>query len=129
MRRIDSVSHKFVVGYGPATGPKNNPELWVQLGEEARNTNLAILEIVQELKNEIARLREDNTRITMEEERILKSLSDKQNQQPLNPSTEQQRMSEEQNHNMEAKGSKGMEEEREERSDNTSKQQTLKGNK
>jgi len=65
MRRADNVSRRFVVGQGPATGLENNPELWVQLGEEARNTNLAILEIVQELKNEMARLWEDNMRLTM----------------------------------------------------------------
>ena len=51
MGRADSASHGFVVGQGPT---ENNPELWVQLGEEARNTNLAILETVQELKNEMA---------------------------------------------------------------------------
>eukprot|EP00253_Pinus_taeda_P018524 PITA_18524 len=59
MRRARSASHKCVVGQGPA---ENNPELWVPLGEEARNTNLAILETVQELLNEMARLREDNAR-------------------------------------------------------------------
>eukprot|EP00253_Pinus_taeda_P001689 PITA_01689 len=41
------------------TGGDNNPELWVQLGEEARITNQAILETVQELKNEMARLSEE----------------------------------------------------------------------
>lgn len=60
-----------------AHGPENNPELWVQLGEEAKNTNEVILETVQELKNEMARLREDNARLTMEQERILKSLFDR----------------------------------------------------
>ena len=45
---------------------RENPELWVQLGAETRNTNLAILETVQELKNEMARLREDNARLTLE---------------------------------------------------------------
>ena len=57
------------------TGAENNPELWVQLGEEARITNQAILETVQELKNEMARLREDNARLTIEQERILKRIS------------------------------------------------------
>jgi len=46
---------------------------------------------VQELKNVMARLWEDNARLTMEHERIIKSLSDKKNQQPLNPSAEKQR--------------------------------------
>lgn len=93
MRRTDSASHKFVAGQGPAAGPGNNPELWVQLGEEARNTNQAILEMVQELKDEMAWLQEDNARITMEQERIIKSLSGRQNQEPLNPNFEQQRVS------------------------------------
>eukprot|EP00253_Pinus_taeda_P033962 PITA_33962 len=70
----------------------------------------------------MARLREDNARLTMEQERILKSLSDRQNQLPVNPSAEQQRMSEEQNHHIPPEGS----EEREERSDNVFDQQTLK---
>lgn len=48
---MDSVSHRIVTGLGPTTCPKTNPEIWVQLGEEACNTNLTILEIVQELKN------------------------------------------------------------------------------
>jgi len=66
MRRTNSVPHWIVTGSGPATGLETNPEIWVQLGEEACNTNLTILEIVQELKNEMARLREDNARLTME---------------------------------------------------------------
>eukprot|EP00253_Pinus_taeda_P011517 PITA_11517 len=69
----------------------------------------------------MARLREDNARLTMEQERILKSLSDRQNQVPVNPSAEQQR-SEEQNHHIPPEGS----EEREERSDNVFDQQTSK---
>eukprot|EP00253_Pinus_taeda_P018663 PITA_18663 len=121
MRRADNTTRRPVMGQG-IPGPENNPELWVQLGEEARVTNQAILEIVQELKNEMARLREDNARLTMEQERILKSLSDRQNQVPANPSMEQQRMSEEQNHPMPPEGS----EEQEERSDNVIEQQTSK---
>jgi len=121
MRRADNTTRRPVMGQG-APGPENNPELWVQLGEEARVTNQAILETVQELKNEMARLREDNARLTMEQERILKSLSDRQNQPPINPSTEQPRMSEEQNHHIPLEGS----EEQEERSDNVIEQQTSK---
>eukprot|EP00253_Pinus_taeda_P004982 PITA_04982 len=121
MRRADSTSHRYAVGQG-VHGPENNPELWVQLGEEARVTNQAILETVQELKHEMARLREDNARLTIEQERILKSLSDRQNQPPVNPSTEQQRMSEEQNHHIPLERS----EEQEERSDNAFEQQTSK---
>eukprot|EP00253_Pinus_taeda_P018771 PITA_18771 len=84
MRRAENTSRRPVMGQGVA-GAENNPELWVQLGEEARITNQAILETVQELKNEMARLREDNSQLTMEQERILKSLSDRQNQLPINP--------------------------------------------
>eukprot|EP00253_Pinus_taeda_P011485 PITA_11485 len=121
MRRTDNIPRRPAMGQG-VPGSENNPELWVQLGEEARVTNQAILETVQELKNEMARLREDNARLTMEQERILKSLSDKQNQLPANPSAEQQRMSEEQNHHIPPEGS----EEQEERSDNVFDQLTSK---
>lgn len=84
------------------------------------------METVQELRNEIARLREDNARITMEQERILKSLSNKQNQKPLNPNAEQRRMSKEQNLHIEPERLEGRNEEREERFDNASEQQTSK---
>ena len=80
---------------GPGSNPQENPELWVQLGEATRSTNLEILETVQELKNEMARLREDNALLTVEQERILKSLSDRKNPPLSNPSAEQQRMTEE----------------------------------
>lgn len=76
MRRTDSVSQGFVAGQEPAG---NHLKLWVQLGEETQSENRAILETVQELKHEMARLREDNARITMEQERITKSLSNKKN--------------------------------------------------
>lgn len=98
MQRASSVPHRSIAGQGPTINPGDNPELWVQLGEETHSTNLAILEKVQELKNEMARLREDNARLTVEQERILKILSDRQNPPLANPSAEQQRMSEEQNH-------------------------------
>ena len=75
MQRAGSVPHRSMAGQEPAVNPRDNPKLWVQLGEETRSTNLAILETVQELKNEMARLREDNARLTVEEERILKILS------------------------------------------------------
>eukprot|EP00253_Pinus_taeda_P034318 PITA_34318 len=58
----------------------------------------------------------------MEQERILKSLSDRQNQLLVNPSAEQPRVSEEQNHHIPPEGS----EELEERSDNVFDQQTSK---
>eukprot|EP00253_Pinus_taeda_P026738 PITA_26738 len=121
MRRAENTPRRLRLGQG-VTGAENNLELWVQLGEEARITNQSILERVQELKNEMARLREDNARLTMEQERILKSLSDRQNQLPANPSAEWQRMLEEQNHHMPPEGS----EDQEERSDNAFEQQTSK---
>jgi len=122
MRRASSAPHRSIAGQGPAINPGYNPELWVQLGEETRITNLAILEIVQELKNEMARLREDNARLTVELERILKSLSDRQNPPLANSSAEQQRMSEEKQPQTEPERS----EEGEDHSDNASEQQTSK---
>ena len=107
---------------GTGSNPQENPELWVQLGAETRSTNLAILETVQELKNEMARLREYNARLTVEKERILKSLSDRQNPPLSNPSAEQQRMTEEQNYQMEPELSEG----KEDHSDNVPEQQTSK---
>ena len=100
--------------------PRENPELWVQLGAETRSTNLAILQTVQELKSEMARLREDNARLTMEQERILKSLSDKQNPPLANPSAKQQRGTEERDYTLE------LSEEQEDHSDNVQEQQTSK---
>lgn len=79
MRRMSSALHKNVDRQETITHPQGNPEIWVQLREEARKTNLNILETVQELKNKMARLHGDNARLTMEQGRILKSLSDKQN--------------------------------------------------
>eukprot|EP00253_Pinus_taeda_P034937 PITA_34937 len=79
MRRADNTTRRPVMGQG-APSPENNPELWVQLGEEARVTNQAILEIVQELKNEMARLWEDNARgkatLWWEEVKIVKGVTE-----------------------------------------------------
>eukprot|EP00253_Pinus_taeda_P012585 PITA_12585 len=58
MRRAENTSRRPVMGQN-MTGGDNNPELWVQLGEEVRITNQAILETVQELKNEMARFSEE----------------------------------------------------------------------
>ena len=80
---------------GAGGSPPGNEGVWVQLGAETRSTNQAILQTVQELKGEMARLREDNARLTVEQERILKSLSDKQNPPLASPSAEQQRGMEE----------------------------------
>eukprot|EP00253_Pinus_taeda_P020750 PITA_20750 len=123
MRRTSSAPHRNV---DHVTPPQGNPELWVQLREEARNTNLTILETVQELKDEMARLREDNARLTMEQERILKSLSDKQNQHQPHPSLEQTRIPEEQGYYTKQEETEGRAEARGEKSDNASEHQTSK---
>eukprot|EP00253_Pinus_taeda_P015084 PITA_15084 len=63
----------------------------------------------------MARLREDNACLTVEQERILKSLSDRQNPPLANPSAEQQRATEERNYAHE------ISEEKEDHSDNNLK--------
>lgn len=63
MRRIGNALHVPMIEPGPASFPETNPEVWVQLGEEPRNTNVTILETMQDLKGEMARLREDNERL------------------------------------------------------------------
>eukprot|EP00253_Pinus_taeda_P018941 PITA_18941 len=105
---------------GAGSVPQENPELWIQLGAETCSTNLAILQTVQELKSEMARLREDNAQLTVEQERILKTLSGKQNPPLANPSAEQQRGTEERDYAPE------ISEEKEDHSDNVLEQQTSK---
>lgn len=92
----------------------------MQLGEEPRNTNLTILETIQELKNEMAQLRANNARLALEHEKIMKSLSDKQNQHQLIPNPEQECMSGEQDYHTECVGTEGGEENQEEKLDNAS---------
>ena len=60
MRRASSAPHGNLDQPDNVAHPQGNPELWVQLGEEARVTNQAIFETMQELKNEMDRLLEDN---------------------------------------------------------------------
>eukprot|EP00253_Pinus_taeda_P028202 PITA_28202 len=122
MQGSGGAQHRAAANLGPAANFGDNAELWMQLGEETRSTNLAILETVQELKNEMARLRADNARLTMEQERILKSLSDKQNPPLANPSAEQQRITEEEHYHAESE----IPEEEEDQSANASEQQTSK---
>lgn len=81
--------------------PQGNPELWVQLGAAGRNTDSTLMRTVQELKDKMARLREDNARLNVEQERILKSLSDKQHQQQSHPRPEQPRVTNEQSYHTE----------------------------
>eukprot|EP00253_Pinus_taeda_P022911 PITA_22911 len=122
MQGSGGAQHRPAANLGPVANFGDNAELWVQLGEEIRSTNLAILETVQELKNEMARLRADNARLTMEQERILKSLSHKQNPPLANPSAEQQRITEEERYHAESE----IPEEEEDQSANASEQQTSK---
>lgn len=70
----------------------------------------------------MARLREDNARLTIEQERILKSVSDRQNPPLSNPNAEQQRMTEEQDYQMEPENSDA----KEDHSDNAPQLQTSK---
>jgi len=72
---------------------EGNPELWVQLGEEPQDTSTDIRETVQELKDEVAHLCADNERLMLEQEKIIKILSDRQNNWPLVPSLECTNMS------------------------------------
>lgn len=55
MRRVGTIPHGTVTWTGATAFPETNPEVWVQLGVEPRNTHTAILETVQELKEEMAR--------------------------------------------------------------------------
>ena len=80
MRRTRHTPLTLVMGVGKIPFPETNPKVWIQLGEESHNTNAAILEIVQELKNEMAHLWVDNEMLMQEQEKIMKSLSDSQNQ-------------------------------------------------
>lgn len=49
----------------------------------------------------MARFREDNARLNMEQERILKSLSNKQHHQQSHPRSEQTRVTDEQSYHTE----------------------------
>lgn len=63
LRKIGNTPHRSMTGLGLACFQEPNPEVWVKLREEPCNTNTTILETVQELKDEMARLREDNERL------------------------------------------------------------------
>ena len=75
--------------------PQGNSEFWVQLGAAGRTTDSTLLRTLQELKEEMAQLRVDNARLNVEQERILKSLSDKQHQQQSHPRPEQAQITDE----------------------------------
>eukprot|EP00253_Pinus_taeda_P006409 PITA_06409 len=48
--------------------PRENPELWIQLGAETCSTNMAILQTVQELKDEMAQEKEDHSDNVVEQQ-------------------------------------------------------------
>ena len=67
-----------------------NPEMWVQLTveqhqktsrlhEEQQQQTTFFLNTVQQLQEEMIRVRRDNERLLRDQEKILKSLSDRQN--------------------------------------------------
>ena len=69
-----------------------NPEMWVQLTveqhqktskmlEEQQQQTTSLLNTVQQLQEEMIRVRKDNERPLLDQERILKSIYDKQNQE------------------------------------------------
>ena len=58
--------------------------MWVQLGEGNQNTNATLLETFQQLQPEMMNLRADNERLQLEQEAIMKILSNKQNQRNQN---------------------------------------------
>jgi len=66
IRRNGFTPLRPVAGTRPASFVETNPEVWVQLGEELHNTNISILETVQQLKDEMARLWVDNKRLMQE---------------------------------------------------------------
>ena len=72
---------------GPAV---MNPEMWVQLMVEQRQKTSQLLEAqqeqtafllntVQQLQEEMLRVRKDNEKLLQDQEKILRSISDKQN--------------------------------------------------
>lgn len=85
MRRIGYIPPRTAIGIGLNTSIEGHPKMWVQLREEAWNVNTILYEIVQQLKDEMARLREDNERLMQEEENILKSLFERQNHRKRDP--------------------------------------------
>ena len=81
MRRANNAPYGNLEPPDNMEKPQGNSEFWVQLGAAGRTTDSTLLRTLQELKDEMARLRADNARLNVEHERILKSLSDKQHQQ------------------------------------------------
>ena len=83
----------------PQAQPVMDPEMWVQLSveqhwktsrllEEKQHQTNFLLNTVQQLQEEMVRVRKDNEWLLQEQEKILKSLSDKKNQEVEHPSTD-----------------------------------------
>lgn len=85
MRRTRFSPHRTPTGAGPTSLPETNCEVWVQLVEEPCSTNATIFETIQELKDEMGRLWEDNERLMQKHENIMKSLSDRKNHKQTIP--------------------------------------------
>lgn len=90
-----------MIGLGPVAFPETNLEVWVKLDEEPCNTNTTILETMQELKSEMPWLRSDNERLMQEQEKIMKSLSNKKNQRQPIPNPKDWHMTREQEYQAE----------------------------
>lgn len=74
------------IGLGPIPSAVVNPKMWVQLGEDSQNPTIMLLETIQQLKNEIANMRVDNEWLMRDQERIMKSLSNRQKYRNSKPS-------------------------------------------
>ena len=78
-----------------------DPEMWVELTveqhqkmsrilEEQQQQTVFLLNTVQQLQEEMMRVRKDNEKLLQDQERILKSISDKKNQEMQQPSAEKE---------------------------------------
>ena len=85
-----------------------NPKMWVQLIveqhqktsrllEEQQHQTIFLLNTIHQLQEEMLRLGKDNERFLQDQEKILKSLSDKQNQERGHPSVEKELSIEQEN--------------------------------
>lgn len=126
MRRTRNLPPRSAMGRGPTSFQEGNPKVSVQLGEEPWDTDRDIMVTLQELKDDMARLRVDNERLMQEQEKIMKSLYDRQNNWPLAPSSEHRNISGEQEFQTEDVETGGGEQNREEESDNVSNHRTQK---
>lgn len=126
MRRIMNLPSRSVMGIGPTSFQEGNLEVWVQLDDEPWNTDTDIMVTLQGLKDEMAWLWADNERLMQEHEKIMKSLSDRQNSRPLVLRPEHRNISREQEFQVEGVETGGGEEIFEEESDNVFNNRTQK---